>query len=350
MNETYEERQALTRKLFPEGIPWLWCPPLTHFGTDGSIDFARMAAHFRNMSPWVGGLLIPGTSGQGWDLNDEETLSVTSFALQMSREYKTRLLLGALRTDMTAIREMIARMMKLIETTVAMKGETVNILSATGVCGFAVCPLKGKSLSQTDIEAGLSTILEMGLPVALYQLPSVTENEAAPETFQRLVRRYPNLIFFKDSSGRDFIAASSVDKGGVFLARGAEGDYIRWLKAAGGPYDGFLLSVANSFAPQLTSFKKYIDSGDHQRAGEISERVTKALFETVALVGPLSCGRPYTNANKSIDHFFAFGRSALAKEGPMLRGGIRIPSDILSATGDILRKYGLMPEKGYLET
>jgi dihydrodipicolinate synthase/N-acetylneuraminate lyase len=349
MNKMYEERQALTRKLFPKGIPWLWCPPLTHFGTDGGIDFARMAAHFRNMSPWVGGLLIPGTTGQGWDLNDEESLSVTGFALQMSREYETRLLLGALRTDMTAVREMIDRMTTLIEKTVAMKGETVDILSAAGVCGFAVCPPKDKSLSQTDIEAGLSTILEMGLPVALYQLPSVTENEVAPEAFQRLVHRYPNLIFFKDSSGRDSIAASSVDKGGVFLTRGGEGDYIRWLKDAGGPYDGFLVSVANSFAPQLTSFKKYIESGDHQRAGEISERVTKALFETVALVGPLPCGRPYTNANKSIDHFFAFGRSAWAKEGPMLRGGVRIPSDILSATGDVLRKYGLMPEKGYLE-
>jgi len=33
----------------------------------------------------------------------------------------------------------------------------------------------------------------------------------------------------------------------------------------------------------------------------------------------------------------------------MLHGGIRIPAGIISATGGILRRYGLMPEKGYLE-
>ncbi len=349
MNKVNEERQTLIRKLFPEGIPWLWCPPLTHFKADGSIDFERMTAHFRNMSPWIRGLLIPGTTGEGWELSAEESLSVTGFALQMSREYKTRLLLGALRTDVTAVREMITRMMTLIEETAAMNGETVNILSAAGVCGFAVCPPKGKSLSQADIEAGLSTIMEMGLPVALYQLPFVTENEVAPETFEKLVHQYPNLIFFKDSSGRDLIAASSVDKTGVFLVRGGEGDYVRWLKNADGPYDGFLLSVANSFAPELTLLMEYIEAGDRQSASEISERVTKTLFGTIALVKALPFGNPFTNANKAIDHFFAFGRSAGVKEGPVLKGGIRISGDILSATGDVLRKYGLMPEKGYLE-
>jgi len=33
----------------------------------------------------------------------------------------------------------------------------------------------------------------------------------------------------------------------------------------------------------------------------------------------------------------------------MLHGGIRIPAGIIAATGESLRRHGLMPAKGYLE-
>jgi dihydrodipicolinate synthase/N-acetylneuraminate lyase len=349
MSKINEERQALIRELFPDGIPRLWCPPLTHFSAAGVIDFERMSAHFRHIAPWIKGLLIPGTTGEGWELNDEESLSVTEFALRMAKEHGTKLLLGALRTDTDAVKKMISLMLPLIDTTGAVKGGTIANFRASGVCGFAVCPPKGKSLAQGDIEAGLSVILDMGLPVALYQLPRMTDNEVAPETFEKLAHKYSNLIFFKDSSGRDLIAASDRDKGGVFLVRGGEGDYIRWLKDAGGPYDGFLLSVTNSFSPEMSLFIELLEAGDRVRAGEISASVTKTLFETISLVKSLPYGGPFTNANKAIDHFFAYGPTAESKEGPLLKTGIRIPRDVLSATGDILRTYRLMPEKGYMD-
>jgi dihydrodipicolinate synthase/N-acetylneuraminate lyase len=308
-----------------------------------------MSAHFRHIAPWVKGLLVPGTTGEGWELSDEESVSVTKFALQMAREQGTKLLLGALRTDTDAVQKMISLLLPLIDTPQTLKSPTVACLSAAGVCGFAVCPPKGKSLTQTDIEAGLSIILDRGLPVALYQLPYMTDNEVAPETFEKLAHKYANLIFFKDSSGRDLIAVSTVDKGGVFLVRGAEGDYIRWLKDSGGPYDGFLLSVANSFSPELSLLIELLEAGDRVRAGEISERITKTLFKTISLVKSLPYGNPFTNANKAVDHFFAFGPRALKKEGPILKTGIRIPGDVLAATGDILKTYSLMPEKGYMD-
>jgi len=348
MKNTHEERQTLVHKLFPDGIPWLWCPPLTHFKQGGGIDLERMSAHFQSMSPRVGGFLIPGTTGEGWELNEEESLLITEFAMRWAQENKTKLLLGALRTDLEAVKRMISLMMTLIDKMSPGKGDPVDRLGALGVVGFAVCPPKGKSLTQTDLEDGLSTLLAMGLPMALYQLPYMTENEVSPETFERLAHRYTNLIFFKDSSGRDLIAASGVDKAGVFLVRGGEGDYARWPKAAGGPYDGFLLSVGNSFSRELTELMQCLEAGDAPCAAEISERVTKALFGTIALVKRLPTGGVYTNANKAIDHFYAYGPAAATKEGPMLKGGTRIPGEILSATGDVLRACQLMPEKGYL--
>jgi 4-hydroxy-tetrahydrodipicolinate synthase len=349
MNKIDEERQALMREFFPEGIARLWCPLLTHFSAADTIDLARMSAHFRHIAPWVKGLLVPGTTGEGWELNDEESLSVTEFALRMAREHGTKLLLGALRTDTDSVKKMISLMLPLIDKTWTIDSKTVAGLSAAGVCGFAVCPPKGKSLTQADMEAGISVIMDLGLPVALYQLPYITENEVAPETFEKLVHKYSNLVFFKDSSGRDLIAASGVDKGGVFLVRGGEGDYIRWLKVAGGFYDGFLLSVTNSFSPEMSLLIELLDAGDRIRAAEISQRVSKTLFQTISLVKSLPYGNPFTNANKAIDHFFAYGPTAQKKSGPVLKNGIQIPADIILAAGDILRTYLLMPEKGYLE-
>jgi hypothetical protein len=171
----------------------------------------------------------------------------------------------------------------------------------------------------------------------------------APDTFERLARAYSNLIFFKDSSGTDRIGLSAIDKGGVFLVRGGEGDYSKWLKEGGGCYDGFLLSTANSFAPELSSIIGHMEKNDVDRALAVSERITKTLLGAFAIVKTIPCGNPYTNANKAFDHFYAFGPSAQSKEGPMLKGGCRITGEVLAQIGDLLKKHQLLPRKGYLE-
>ena len=225
-----------------------------------------------------------------------------------------------------------------------------QILKAKHILGFTFCPPTGKALAQSEITAGLSTILDLGLPTALYQLPQVTESEIEPETFAELTKRYANLIFLKDSSGDDRIALSAFDKEGIFMIRGAEGDYARWLSDAGGPYNGFLLSTANCFARELHEVIERLESGDREKAQEISNRLTIATNSVFALVKPLPYGNAFTNANKAIDHFFAFGPDAIKKDRPMLHAKVRLPADIIEATRDILVQCRLMPQKGYLES
>jgi 4-hydroxy-tetrahydrodipicolinate synthase len=349
MDMINEKRMILIGELFPEGIPRLWCPALTHYSDDGGIDLARMSAHLKSLIPWVRGFFIPGTTGDGWELNDEDTLALTEFALQSAQKHKIKLLVGALKADVDDMKRIISGMLPLVQRHSGLQGTGVEIFKKANVSGFAVCPLRGHSRSQIEIESSLSAIMDLGLPMALYQLPFITENEVSPETFEMLVRKYPNLIFFKDSSGADRIGLSAVEKGGIFLVRGGEGDYAKWLKEGGGCYDGFLLSIANCFAPELSSIIGNLEKGDKEKAREISERLTRTLFGAFALVKTLTCGNPYTNANKAFDHFYAFGPSAKSKEGPMLKGGCRIPREIIGAIGDLLKNYQLMPEKGYLE-
>ncbi len=348
MNTIAKKRQACVREFFPAGIPRLWCPLLTHYGRDGSIDLDRMSAHFHHIVPWVKGFLIPGSTGDGWELDEQETMQVAEFALRQARKQEIHVLLGALKRDTGSVQRMISSMLRLIDPEGLAGEDALRMLKNRRVCGFTVCPSAGKKMTQADMEAGLSGILDLGLPTALYQLPQVTENEVSPETFDRLLGKYSNLILFKDSSGQDRIATSAVDKGGVFLVRGAEGDYAKWLREAGGPYAGFLLSTANCFARELSTLIGNLEKGDQKKAQEISERLTAAITEVFALVQPLSCGNAFTNANKAIDHFFAFGPRADTKEGPMLHAKVRISGDVIAATGIILNRRQLMPVKGYL--
>jgi len=348
VSDTPGKRKAIMSRLFPEGIPRLWCPPLTHYDGAGRIDLPRMSAHLAHMSRRVKGYLVPGTTGDGWELNDAEGEELLRFAVAEARKSGLALLAGVLKPDAEAMVRQIDRTIALARTIIGKK-EIGDCLAAARIAAFTVCPPKGKALTQEDITAGLSVVLDRGLPTALYQLPQVTENEVAPAVFEALAGKYPNLIFFKDTSGNDRVALSGVEKGGVFLTRGAEGGYAGWLKEGGRPYDGFLLSTANCFADRLAGIVEDAAKGDLRAAGEASDRVGAAFGRVFDLVLPIPQGNAFTNANKAIDHFFAFGPSAGSKEGPMLHAGVRIPRDIIAATGDVLGDLGLMPRKGYLE-
>jgi dihydrodipicolinate synthase/N-acetylneuraminate lyase len=347
MSTVSSKRKNFQDLLFPRGIPHLWCPPLTHFDDDRRIDLGRMEAHLEWMMPHVKGYLVPGSTGDGWDLDAAEMETVVRFAVDMARKRGVSLLLGALRKKTEDVGSGIKMFMELLRA-VTGKQDPLAAMVASGVSGITVCPPVGKNLDQGVIGAALEHILDTGLPVALYQLPQITENETAPETFAGLVARYSNLILFKDSSGADRLALSGVDAGGVFLVRGAEGDYARWLRQAGGPYDGFLLSTANSFPAELLAVVEGIRGGRVAEAARTSAALSGAVGEVFGLVGSIPCGNAFTNANKAIEHFMAFGPGASGRKGPMLHGGVRIPADIIAATEDILRRYGLMPETGYL--
>jgi len=135
----------------------------------------------------------------------------------------------------------------------------------------------------------------------------------------------------------------------VYLVRGAEGDYARWLKDTGGPYDGFLLSTANCFPEQLHEVIKKIEAEDIPSASKISEKVSGVVREVFSLVQSIPHGNAFTNANKAIDHYMAFGTEAAKKPGPMLHAKARLPHEVIAATGKALQRYRLMPQKGYLE-
>ena len=344
-------RADLLRRLFPNGPPKLWCPPLTHYTPEGGIDAARIRAHLRHLSPHVKGLLVPGTTGDGWELTPEETRQVLGLGLAQAAELGLHVLIGVLKPDEIEARASSLETVAWLETGTPQRG-----LSRPGsgvltppVCGFTFCPPRGSHLAQPDIGRALGSLLATGFPTALYQLPQVTQNEISPALAAELAARFGNFILFKDSSGADRVALSGQEPAGVFRLRGSEGGYARWLRIAGGAYDGFLLGSANCFAAELAQVIRELSAGHAEAATALSTRLSRIVGEAANLVTGLAQGNAFANANKALDHFFAFGPRAIAAPPPRLHAGSALPASMLRAAGELLARHGFMPAKGYLE-
>src|SRR5438045_9753385 len=112
--QTAVERRKLLARLWPEGIPTLWCPLITHYDRDGAIDPSRVAAHLRYLSPYVKGFLIPGSTGDGWELRPRETERVLQIALNQASQLGFSLLIGVLKPDVQSMLSTIEETLQLI--------------------------------------------------------------------------------------------------------------------------------------------------------------------------------------------------------------------------------------------
>jgi dihydrodipicolinate synthase/N-acetylneuraminate lyase len=344
-NSSFMNRQQFLHTLFPQGIPSLWCPALTHYGAEGQIDAPRIGAHLLHLAPQVKGLLIPGSTGDGWQMTDEEMMTLLDVVLRQAQELRLNVLIGILKPEAWQAVGAIERVLKWLKSRVG-ENDSLKAMGKTRVCGFTVCPPRGEAKSQSDMAAGLSSVLQLGLPTALYQLPQVTKNEMSPELVSQLAERFQNFLYFKDTSGADRAVLSKKDLFGVFAMRGAEGDYFQWI-GPDAPYRGFLLSTANCFGAEL-NFIMQSRSSDPAAAEKLSRRLTIVVNEMFELVSPLPVGNPFTNINKAMDHFFAHGPGAENVPPPRLYGGSQLPVEVIKKTGQILGRHELLPKKGYL--
>jgi len=345
---TRPARARLTQRLIPQGVSRLWCPTLTHFVAAGEVDALRLRRHWQHLRPYVGAVLVPGSTGEGWEMSDADVQRLLTIVLDLAKATDMRVLIGVLKTDLPDMLQCLEATMAFLRRR-AGASDPEEVFLQTHVVGFTVCPPRGSHLDQQTLAESVSHVLERGLPVALYQLPQVTGNELSAATVQALAARYHNFHLFKDTSGKDLVAQSQLDYQGVFLVRGAEGDYARWLRAAGGPYDGFLLSTANVFAREFDTLLRHIDEGRQEEAQALATRIGRVVEGCFDLVRSFPTGNAFTNANKVLDHLMAYGEAGVCREPPLLYSGVRLPAAFLESAATLLRQHELMPQRGYLE-
>lgn len=342
-----QTRADLVRRHFPEGIPKLWCPALTHYSRAGRLDEKRIRHHWQHFSPFVKGVLVPGSTGEGWEMTDDDIRYLLDVVLDIGRAMNIRVLIGVLKTDVSSMLECIDATLAFLKHRTGYSKADEAMLGSN-VVGFTVCPPKGSQLSQSVLADALGAVADRRVPLAIYQLPQVTGNELRAETVQALAARFPGFYLFKDTSGNDQVARSNLDLHGVFLVRGAEGEYHRWLKNASGPYDGFLLSSSNVFAEQLTAIRFMLDAGKAHAAAALSERIGRVMEDCFRLVDGFPAGNAFANANKILDHIMAFGEECFRRDPPLLYSGVRLPVEFIEHAADQLRQQELFPPRGYL--
>lgn len=347
MNTTAEKRRALVARLFPAGIDRLWCPMIVQYGANGEIDIPRMEAHLCKMLHAVRCFLVFGSTGDGWELHAGEKRQLIEAYGEWAKRYGIKLLLGVLQPEPNASYTEMLQWIQWAQETTGLSDATEAMLGL-GICGFTACAPKGAALSHTVIHEELAKMLDLGVPMALYQLPQITENEISPETIAVLAKKYPNFFLFKDTSGEDRVIRSGLDAGGVFFVRGAEGEYCKWYKGLGG-YDGFLLSSANCFGNQLLHILNAIDDGRADEAKRLSAAVARAIDRVFASCAALEGGNVFANANKCIDHCQAYGDAWQQAALPMRHCGQRIPKAYIAEAAETLKKEGWFIHKGYMD-
>ena len=317
----------------------LWVPVLTHYDAspETRLDRARTAAHLRHISPHVRQYLIAGTTGDGWQMPSrvlEDWLDLARNPNVLSPEHTV--LFGAFAATTEAV---IARAQ-------AIENAIGDRPPAATYAGLTVCAPIAAAATQNEIVQHFERILDATTsPIAIYQLPQVVQCEIAPETCAALAKDNPRITLFKDTSGKDAVATSGVTSGSTRLLRGAEGDYAGHLKS-NGPYDGWLLSTANSLAPQLRAIAGMVAAGQQDDADAASKKLTTLVEGLFAAADGLPSGNPFSNANRAVDHIMAHGanwRTAPAR----LASGDQLPDSFLQRVETLLQNFGLNTQAGY---
>lgn len=347
-----DRRQIRDRLINAELFPF-WVPVITHYRAEPGlpVDAGRMARHARQIAPHTRLWMVGGTTGDGWNLTDAQYDGLLEYACSVGQaEPRPSIVLGALRPTTAGVIALIERIKRRIGLPEGSElDEGIARMKDYGMAAITICAPVGAGLSQEAIERHLGQVCEAaGLPIVIYQLPQVTHNLISIGVLARLLERFPQIILFKDSGGGDEIANSGQVDPALLLVRGAEGGYLEALKLRGGPYDGWLLSTGNAFAPQLAEIAALGQQGKFEAAQEASRRLTGVVERIFALAQELPSGNPFSNANRAADHLLAYSAAWPAQPLPLLQDGRRLPAEFLHEVALVLRAAGWLPEHGYM--
>lgn len=349
------ERSDLLATVLPGRALPLWVPLLTPWKEKEGravVDLERLRRHAEVVRAHTGLWMIAGSTGDGWELDDDAFERLLHFAAgPVAAELRARSLVAVLRPSTQEVCARIERVHVAISTSARADARTnADTLVARNLVGLCVCPPVGEDVDQQAILDHYDEVIRVArMPIAVYELPQVTGCRIEPATFGELVRRHPEILLFKDSSGEDRIAPAAPLADAPVLVRGAEGSYVDALRAAGGSYDGLLLSTANNFADELVGILRAALGGslDAARAhAEALQQRVEALFEAAA---DEPAANAFANANRAVDHLLAHGARWREVEPPLLFDGSRLRTSLLERAAMRLEEARRMPETGYLD-
>ena len=141
------DRTKLTRLLFPAGVPILWSPTLVFYDEAGRIDCGRQLAHLAFMTPHVKGYLVPGSTGDAWEMDDAEALAALEVTISFAVQHGVDLLVGVLRPTTDAMHALIDKVLNYL----CRRAGTHSIADA-----FAASHVRGLTIAAPTTDAPLA--------------------------------------------------------------------------------------------------------------------------------------------------------------------------------------------------
>lgn len=244
--------------MFQGSIPALVTP-----FRDGEVDRDAFVILVERQIEVGAGALVPvGTTGETSTLSTEEHKAVVELCVQTARG-RVPVIAGA---GSNATSEAI---------------DLVAHAKAVGAdAALVVCPYYNKP-DQTGLEAHFTAINDaVQLPVFVYNVPSRTVSDIAPETLSRL-SRLPNIIGIKDATGdmaRMARHRELIDREDFVYLSGEDGTAVEFSLAGG---QGCISVTANVVPAQTVAVQTALAAGDVALARALDAKLTdlhEALF------------------------------------------------------------------------
>ena len=123
----------------------------------------------------------------------------------------------------------------------------------------------------------------------------------------------------------------------------------------GGSRHGKWKTVRNLMATMLlgglwhgAAWTFVIWGGIHGAAQAVSRVLTVVVHGLFAAAAKLPFGNPVSNANRAVDHLWAYGSGWMNAPAPLTISGNELPRELLEAASDIVGRFPALPEHGYL--
>ena len=320
-------KEVLDMKI--DGFPTLWFPPLTYYKEGGEIDTDAMAEALEGIYPYSRGVLVPGSTGDGWVLSEDKQEMLVRYFLKGFDFGRFSMMIGALKPTadetIAAIRKWCSIICEEAGMTDTESADPAEAMAALDVKAFVFCVPAGVCDREVQIRE-MSRILDLGLPMAFYQLPLVTGVTVEPEVIAELADRYDNLIMAKDSGGKDEMAKSGLLRDRLMLLRGAEGDPSDMILGESQIYDGLLLSTVNCFAREHSELMN--GKRSYSGYGDVISEVFAAATDPVS--------NAFSDSVRAICYAKKYGKDA-ADITQWCYNGEKLPADLVQKAIDSLQ-------------
>jgi 4-hydroxy-tetrahydrodipicolinate synthase len=228
---------------------------VTPFHEDGGVDEGgarRLARHL--VEHGSHGLVIAGTTGEAPTLSDDEKMTLFR-AVREELGGEATLILGTGSNDT-------------LHTV-----ELTKIAAEAGAdAAIVVTPYYNKP-NRAGLIAHYEAVSEVGLPIVLYNIPSRTALNIAPDLLAEL-GRLPNVVAVKQANDDELAPIDGLD-----VLAGNDGVFCRTIELGGA---GGVLVASHLVGPQMREIWNAGQEGDLERARQIDAEL-QPIYEAMAV-------------------------------------------------------------------